>query len=169
MVTRAGQQPALAVILVIAGAVGFVIGTGLGNASKPTPVAAAIASPSLVPATPSPSTAPSPTPSPEPITIPEPTTGPLGTPEIIFSIEGTKHQVTDTFEAKRGWQIRWQIDGDAIAVAVSGDPTWGSSSIRRGPASGVTGIAEGGTFALNIVATGPWKITVIEGEEPAPS
>ena len=92
-----------------------------------------------------------------------------GTPEIIFSIEGTKHEVTDAFEAKPGWQIQWQIDGDALAIAVSGDPNLGVVVDQKGPASGVTGITQGGTFALDIVATGPWKITVIEGEDPAAS
>jgi hypothetical protein len=95
--------------------------------------------------------------------------GPTGTAEIIFTIEGKKHEVTDSFEAKPGWQIEWQIDGDALAVAVSGDPNLGVVINQKGPASGVTGIAQGGTFALNIVATGSWKVTVIDGEDPAPS
>ena len=77
--------------------------------------------------------------------------------------------MTDTFEAKPGWQIQWQIDGEAIAIAVSGDPNLGVVIDQEGPASGVTGIAQGGEFSLNIVANGPWKVTVIDGEEPASS
>ena len=89
-----------------------------------------------------------------------------GSPETILSIEGTKHEVTDSFEAKPGWQIQWEIDGDTIAIAVSGDPNLGVVINQKGPSSGVAGIAEGGRFALNIVATGPWKITVVDGEGP---
>ena len=159
--------PRLAVIFAVAGLIGFGLGTWLGSVTKPTPAAAAVASPS-VPA-PTQSLTATPSPSPEPTATPEPTTAPSGTPEIIFSIEGTKHEVTDAFEAKSGWQIQWQIDGDAIAIAVSGDPNLGVVIDQKGPASGVTGIAQGGEFALNIVATGPWKVTVIEGEEPAAS
>ena len=167
--TRAGQQPALTVILVIAGVVGFAVGTGLGNASKPSSAAAAGATASIAPATPSATTSPSPTSSPERTAAAQSSQSPLGTPEVIFSIEGTKHEVTDSFEAKPGWQIQWQIDGDAIAVAVSGDPNLGVVIDEKGPSSGVAGIAEGGKFALNIVATGHWKITVIDGQEPTGS
>jgi hypothetical protein len=92
--------------------------------------------------------------------------GPTGTAEIIFTIEGKKHEVTDSFEVKPGWQIQWQIEGDAIAIAVRGDPNLGVVINQKGPASGVTGIAEGGRFALNIVATGAWRITVVDGEGP---
>ena len=52
-------------------------------------------------------------------------------------------------------------------VAVSGKPNLGVVINQKGPASGVTGIAEGGKFALNIDATGPWKITVVDGVGPA--
>ncbi|HET8784001.1 MAG TPA: hypothetical protein VFM38_00075 [Candidatus Limnocylindrales bacterium] len=166
--TRAGQQPALAVILVIAGVIGFGIGTWLGNATKPVTVAAAVATPSTA-VSPSPVVTASPTPSPEPTQSPAPTSAPAAPQEVIFSIDGTSHDVTDSFEAKPGWQIQWQVDGESIAIAVSGDPTLGVVIDQEGPASGVTGIAQGGEFSLNIVANGPWKVTVIDGEEPAAS
>lgn len=165
---RAGQQPALTFILVAAGVIGFALGTGLGNAGRPT--SAAAAAPTASPtATVPPSPSPFPSPSPDPTASPSPSAGPTGTPEILFSIEGTKHEVTDNFEAKPGWQIQWEIDGDALAIAVSGDPNLGVVVDQKGPASGVTGIAQGGTFTLDIVASGPWKITVIEGDYPAAS
>ena len=166
--TRAGRQPALAVILAIAGFVGFGIGTWLGNATKPVTAAAAVATPSTA-VSPSPVVTASPTPSRQPTETPTPTTTSAAPQEIIFSLDGTEHDVTDTFEAKPGWQIQWQIDGDAIAIAVSGDPNLGVVIDQEGPASGVTGIAQGGEFSLNIVANGPWKVTVIDGEEPASS
>jgi hypothetical protein len=147
----------IAIVIAVAGIVGFGLGTWLGNATSTSPAAAAVAIPTISSEAPSPSTTPTAAPSEVPI----------ATPEIIFSIKGTKHEVTDSFEAKPGWQIQWQIEGNAIAVAVSGDPNLGVVINQKGPSSGVAGIAEGGRFALNIVATGPWKVTVIEGEEPA--
>ena len=169
VITRAGRQPALALILVVAGAVGFGIGTWLGNATKPPTAAAAVAIPSAAAVTPSPVATVSPTPSPQPTDTPEPTSTLAAPLDVIFSIDGTSHDVTDSFEVKPGWQIQWQIDGDAIAIAVSGDPNLGLVIDQKGPASGVTGIAEGGDFSLNIAADGPWKVTVIDGEEPAAS
>jgi hypothetical protein len=118
-------------------------------------------------ATPSPSATASATSSPKPTETRPPSAGPTATPEVIFSIKGAKHEVTDSFEAKPGWQIQWQIEGDAIAVAVSGKPNLGVVINQKGPASGVTGIAEGGKSALNVVATGAWEITVVDGEGPA--
>lgn len=154
--------PRLAVVLALAGVIGFGLGTWLGNATKPAPAVTAVATPSTAPTTPSPSASASP----DPTESPSPIAAPTGTPEIIFTIEGAAHEVTDSFEAKPGWQIQWQIEGDAIAVAVSGKPNLGVVINQKGPSSGVAGIAEGGKFALNIVATGPWKITVVDGEGP---
>ena len=101
---------------------------------------------------------------------PAPTEQPPAQPqEVILTLQGDSHEISDSFEVKPGWQIQWQIDGDAIAIAVSGDPNLGVVIDQEGPASGVTGIAQGGEFSLNIVANGPWKVTVIDGEEPASS
>ena len=161
--------PRLTAVLVVAGIVGFGTGTWLGNATKPVTAAAANPIPSIAAATPSTVTTASPTPSPEPTQTPTPTTTPATPQEVIFSIEGTTHDVTDSFEAKPGWQIQWHMDGDAIAIAVSGNPNLGLVIEQEGPASGVTGIAEGGEFSLNIAADGAWKVTVIDGEGPAAS
>jgi hypothetical protein len=166
---RAGEQPALAVILLVAGVVGFGIGTWLGNATKPPSAAEAVASPSIAVVTPSPLATTSVTPSPEPTEKPALTQAPPGQPGIIFSIEGSKHEVTDSFVARPGWQVQWQVDGQSIAIAVTGDPNLGVVIDQKGPASGVTGIAEGGEFSLTIEADGPWKVSVIDGEEPAAS
>jgi len=169
--TSASRPPGLALVLLVAAVVGFALGTWLGNASKSTQVVAVTSSETLSPrpATPVPLVSRTATPSPDPTERSAPTGESTETADIIFSIEGTKHEVTDSFNVKAGWQIQWQIDGDAIAVAVSGDPNLGVVIDEKGPSSGIAGIAEGGKFALNIVATGHWKITVIDGQEPTGS
>ena len=167
--TRAGQQPALAVILVVAGIIGFGIGTWLGNVTRPTtPTAAVQPTPSIVVATPS--AAPSPSAMVTPTATPAPTDATPPQPQqVIFTLEGDSHDVSDSFEVKPGWQILWQIDGTSIAVAVTGEQNLGVLIDEEGPASGVTGIAQGGVFRLEIAANGPWSIRVIDGEEPAPT
>ena len=165
--TRAGQQPALAVILAIAGIVGFGIGTWLGNVTKPATASAVAPAPTALVA-PSPSATASPTAT--PIESPAPTDAPPPQPqEVILTMQGDSHDVSDSFEVKPGWQIQWQIDGSSIAIAITGDQNLGVPIDQTGPASGVTGIAQGGTFRLEIAANGPWSITVIDGEDPAPS
>jgi hypothetical protein len=77
--------------------------------------------------------------------------------------------VSPPFEVVPGWQIQWQIDGASLAIAVSGDQNLGVVVDEAGPASGVTSLAPAGTFRLDIVANGPWSITVIQGDEPGPT
>jgi cytoskeletal protein RodZ len=167
--TRAGQQPALAVILGIAGIIGFGIGTWLGNVTRPTtPTAAVQPTPAIVVATPS--AASSPSPSATPTESSPSTEAPAPQPQqVILTLEGDSHDVSDSFEVKPGWQIQWQIEGTSIAVAVTGEQNLGVLIDEEGPASGVTGIAQGGVFRLEIAANGPWSIRVIDGEEPAPT
>ena len=166
--TRAGQQPALAVILAIAGVVGFGIGTWLGNVTKPGTVAAVEPSPSVVAATPT--VAPTASPTTAPTATPAPTEQPPPQPqEVILTLQGDSHEISDSFEVKPGWQIQWQIDGSSIAIAITGDQNLGVPVDQPDPASGVTGISQGGVFRLEIAANGPWSITVIDGEDPPPS
>jgi hypothetical protein len=77
--------------------------------------------------------------------------------------------VSEPFEVVPGWQIQWQTEGTSLAIAVTGDQNLGVVVDEPGPASGVTSLAPAGTFQLNIVASGPWSITVIQGEGPAPT
>jgi hypothetical protein len=162
--SRAGKQPALVVILGIAGVIGFGVGTWLGNVVGPAParVAAVSAAPSA--ATTNPSLAPTAT----PIATAVPTQVP-GAPRQILALQGDSDDISDSFEVNPGWQIQWQVQGTSIAVAVTGDQNLGVLIEQEGPKKGVTGIAPGGAFRLEITADGPWSITVIDGQEPASS
>ena len=86
-----------------------------------------------------------------------------------MQFSGTEHDVSAPFDAVPDWQIQWQTDGTSLAIAVTGDQNLGVVVNEPGPASGVTSLAPEGTFRLNIVASGPWSITVIQGEESAPT
>ena len=67
------------------------------------------------------------------------------------------------FEVRVGWQIAWQADGDHLAIAVKGSQDVGRVVDMDGPASGVTSPPVSGRFHLEITATGPWSLTVIQG------
>ncbi|HSL76310.1 MAG TPA: hypothetical protein VK867_05155, partial [Candidatus Limnocylindrales bacterium] len=88
---------------------------------------------------------------------------------VVLTLQGDSHEISDSFEVQPGWQIQWQIEGSSIAIAVTGEPSVGVLIDEPGPARGVTGIAQGGVFRLEIAANGPWSITVIDGEEAAPT
>jgi hypothetical protein len=167
-VARIGEGPVLAAILGATAVVGFGIGTWIGSQTPPSaPGGLALASPTMTPsllATPTPTARSSPTTSPR--TSPA---APQGPREIVLEMSGTEHDVSDPFDALPGWQVQWQTDGTSIAIAVTGKQNLGTIVDEEGPASGVTSLAPAGTFQLNIVARGPWSITVIQGEEPAAS
>jgi hypothetical protein len=83
--------------------------------------------------------------------------------EVILTLSGTEHDVSDPFEVISGWQIQWQTDGASLAIAVTGDQNLGVIVDEPGPASGVTSLAPAGTFRLDIAASGPWSIAVVQG------
>jgi hypothetical protein len=170
-VARIGQGPVLAVILGAVAVVGFGIGILIGSQppgpASERPGAVATASPSLAP-TATPSVAPTASLASTPDTSASPA-APAGPREVVLQFSGTEHDVSAPFDVVPGWQIQWQTDGTSLAIAVTGDQNLGVVVNEPGPASGVTSLAPEGTFRLNIVASGPWSITVIQGEEPAPT
>ena len=164
-VARIGQGPVLAVILGVTAVVGFGIGTWIGNQpprSAPiNPAALASSSPSLGP---SPTVSPTPSPSPASTASPSRPAATAAPPqEVILTLSGTDHDVSDPFEVVSGWQIQWQTDGASLAIAVTGDQNLGVIVDEPGPASGVTSLAPAGTFRLDIAASGPWSITIVQG------
>lgn len=165
-VARIGQGPVLAVILGVAAVVGFGIGTLIGSQDPRStaggPVASAASTTPTLAATPM--LTPSPSPSSLATTSPSQPAATAAPPqEIILTLSGNEHDVSDPFEVISGWQIQWQTDGASLAIAVTGDQNLGVIVDEPGPASGVTSLAPAGTFRLDIAASGPWSITVVQG------
>lgn len=165
-VTRVGY-PAALVAVFAAAVLGWGIGTWLGSAGSPVtpagPVALASPSPTATPTpTPTPTATPMPTAAPS---VAPPTAGPPTDPPpptTILEIEGTGDEVSEPFEVVEGWQIVWQTDGTAFAFAIRGDQDVGQVVRQSGPSSGVTSIVPVGSFYLEITATGPWSIKVVQ-------
>jgi hypothetical protein len=170
-VARIGQGPVLAAILGATAVVGFGIGVLIGSQpsgpASERPVAVATASPSP---SPTPTLTPSVAPTARPASTPDASASPAapaGPREVVLVFSGTQHDVSAPFDVVPGWQIQWQTDGSSLAIAVTGDQNLGVVVNEPGPASGVMSLPPEGTFRLNIVASGPWSITVIQGEESA--
>jgi hypothetical protein len=165
---RIGQGPVLAVILGAAAVVGFGIGTLIGSQDPRSASGEPVASAALGSSPPTPAATPvltaSPAPSSSAAASPsQPAASPAPPQEIILTLSGTEHDVSDPFEVISGWQIQWQTDGASLAIAVTGDQNLGVIVDEPGPASGVTSLAPAGTFRLDIAASGPWSITVVQG------
>lgn len=167
-VARIGQGPVLAVILGVAAVVGFGIGTLIGSQDPRSTAGGPVASAVLASPTPTPAATPMLTPSPSPSSLAttspsQPAATAAPPQEIILTLSGNEHDVSDPFEVISGWQIQWQTDGASLAIAVTGDQNLGVIVDEPGPASGVTSLAPAGTFRLDIAASGPWSITVVQG------
>ena len=165
---RIGQGPVLAVILGAAAVVGFGIGTLIGNQDPRSTSGDPVASAALASPTPTPAATPMSIVSPSPSSLAtaspsQPAATAAPPQEIILTLSGTEHDVSDPFEVISGWQIQWQTDGASLAIAVTGDQNLGVIVDEPGPASGVTSLAPAGTFRLDIAASGPWSITVVQG------
>ncbi len=166
--TRVGY-PAALVAVFAAVVVGWGFGTWLGSVGSPvTPGPVAFASPSptaeLTP-TIGPTATSAPTPTAAPSSSPSPSLGPATDPPpptTVLEIEGTGDQVSEPFDVKEGWQILWQTDGTAFAFAIRGDQNVGQVVRQTGPSSGVTSIVPVGSFFLEVTATGPWSIKVVQ-------
>ena len=128
------------VALVIAG-VAFVAACG---GKSPPPTTTTTAPPST---TASPSASPSPS---EPIE------------EQVAEFRGSGDNVTQTFDVKPGWELRWEVEGARLAVSlvdqsgqsvaelVNQDSTGGGSVYPR----------QTGTYSLHITGQGDWLIRV---------
>ena len=167
-VARIGQGPVLAVILGVTAVVGFGIGTLIGSQDPSSTSADPVAPAALATPTPTlaatPMLSPSASPSSSATSSPSRPVATAAPPqEVILTLSGTDHDVSDPFEVVSGWQIQWQTDGASLAIAVTGDQNLGVIVDEPGPASGVTSLAPAGTFRLDIAASGPWSITVVQG------
>jgi hypothetical protein len=161
---RIGQGPVLAVILGAAAVVGFGIGTLIGSQDPRSTSGAPVASAALASPTPTRMLTASPSPSSSATAgSSQPAATAAPPQEVILTLSGTEHDVSDPFEVISGWQIQWQTDGASLAIAVTGDQNLGVIVDEPGPASGVTSLAPAGTFRLDIAASGPWSITVVQG------
>ena len=152
------------VVLVGAALLGIGIGTWLGRMGSDAPRSStAIASPA--PSSASADTA-TPTVAPTLAATTSTTSAASISPRpsgLILEQQGTSNAATESFLVDPGWQITWRTDGESFAFSVSGDQDIGTIVDKRGPASGVTSLAPGGTFQIVVTAVGPWSIVVVNG------
>lgn len=149
------------VALAVAALLGVGIGTWLGRLETDAPQASTSPSPvaSVTPGS-SPTSSPSSTLSAS--TTLEASQPPP--PETILELSGSADKVSPDFDVLRGWQIVWQTDGERFAFAVRGDQDLGTIVDQTGSSSGITSLAPAGTFHIEVTATGPWSIKVVQGQ-----
>jgi hypothetical protein len=88
--------------------------------------------------------------------------GPPGSTLVEMSGDGSK--VSKHFYARRGWEIEWQNTGQYFSYTIHGDVEFGQVITQNGPGNGITSPVPTGNFFIEVVAQGPWTITVIQGD-----
>ena len=82
----------------------------------------------------------------------------------ITEFSGDGDGTTDSFAVRGQWQVHWENSGESFTFAIRGDQDLGTIVEQDGPGSGVTSVVAGGTFHIEITATGPWEIRITQGE-----
>lgn len=88
--------------------------------------------------------------------------GPPGS--VVVEMSGDGNWRSDTFHARRGWEIQWENTGQHFSYTIRGDVDFGQVINQNGPGNGITSPVPTGNFFIQVAATGPWSITVIQGE-----
>ena len=82
----------------------------------------------------------------------------------VASFSGDGDEVTESFSVTEPWQIHWETEGETFTFAIGGDRDYGVVIEQDGPGSGVTSPVGSGTFHLEVVAEGPWRVQIFQGE-----
>lgn len=88
--------------------------------------------------------------------------GPPGS--VLADLAGEGDALSDSFFARRGWQIEWETSGTHFAYTIRGDVEFGQVINQNGPGNGITSPVPTGTFRIQVSAEGPWSIKVIQGD-----
>jgi hypothetical protein len=86
---------------------------------------------------------------------------PAGSTVAAYSGDGD--QTTLAFKVREGWAIQWESKGDQFAFAIQGDRDFGKVIDINEPGNGVTSPTGAGSFHLEVTATGPWTISITQG------
>jgi hypothetical protein len=88
--------------------------------------------------------------------------GPSGA--VIVEMSGDGNEASKTFYARRGWEIDWENTGSYFSFTIHGDVEFGQVITQNGPGNGITSPVPTGNFFIEVVAQGPWTLTVTQGE-----
>jgi hypothetical protein len=82
----------------------------------------------------------------------------------VVEMSGDGNKVSTHFDARSGWSIQWQNTGTYFSYTIHGDTEFGQVITQNGPGNGITSPVPTGNFFIEVVAQGPWTITVIQGD-----
>ena len=90
-----------------------------------------------------------------------PLVSPRGSTVATFS--GDSDQVTSDFRVREGWRIEWKTTGTGFTMAINGDQNMGTVVSVSSPDNGLTAAPSKGTFHVEVRASGPWEVKILQG------
>lgn len=81
----------------------------------------------------------------------------------VAEFSGDGDQITSEFRVREDWRIEWETSGPAFAMAITGDQDLGTVVTADGADSGLTAPPIPGVFQIEIRASGPWTVKVLQG------
>jgi hypothetical protein len=150
---------ALLAIFIVLGIITALAGSNTNKTTSGAPATTAAATATA--ATSAPATAP---PATEPPATRPATTAAPAKPKVLLSLTGTGLRKTASFTVKDQWHIRWANRGDFLAITVvdrAGQPVdiAANSQARE---TQIWPSDTGGTYRLEINATGGWAVEVVD-------
>jgi hypothetical protein len=79
-------------------------------------------------------------------------------------MSGDANQASQEFYARSGWRVEWENTGASFSYTIHGDTEFGTVVTQEGPGNGITSPVPTGHFSIEVVAEGPWTLTVYQGE-----
>lgn len=83
---------------------------------------------------------------------------------FVKEFQGNDDVTTRPFKVHGGWVIQWESEGKSIGIFVhdSKGELLNIATTQYNPGKGETYQVKGGTYVLEIVGSGKWKIKILE-------
>ncbi len=89
---------------------------------------------------------------------------PAGAEEVIKEFSGTDTFSTKPFTVPDNWEIQWESKGQYLQILVNTENSipLGFAADQMGPGSGSSVQPKGGTYILDMNASGNWKVKIVK-------
>jgi len=91
---------------------------------------------------------------------------PAGAEEVIKEFSGNGTFSTKPFTVPDNWEVHWECKGQYLQILVNSEDAvpLGFAAEQMGPGSGSSVQPKGGTYILDMNASGDWKVKILKGE-----
>lgn len=91
---------------------------------------------------------------------------PAGAEEVIKEFGGNGTFSTKPFTVPDNWEVQWECKGQYLQILVNSEDSvpLGFAAEQIGPGSGSSVQPKGGTYTLDMNASGEWKVKILKAK-----